>query len=306
MLFLYPLLLQAWKDVPFQPWLRGSLSGITPHEMRNLLSLRDRFRRGTFTHVVMHDRLEQRYEDKKADAVGELQKAGFKHELIVANVKGLERLIRRLDWKGARTVWTDYGLETTYSADDAERKARFVTDAAASELPRLVWDIGCNEGVHSRIAAEYAEHVVAMDADGAVVDRLYRKPDEGDRKILLLNVDIDPPPASAGAAASGSTCPSGAVRPDALPGADPPRLDRGTCRSRSPRLAAREHGLARFEWVAPEDPMAHRLLARKRPGDHPDYRTDWFERSLEERFDVVRSEVLAEGKRTLYLARSKA
>ena len=52
--------------------------------------------------------------------------------------------------------------------------------------------------------------------------------------------------------------------------------------------------------------MAHRLLARKRPGDHPDYRTDWFERSLEERFDVVRSEALAEGKRTLYLARSKA
>ncbi|MGZ4319053.1 MAG: methyltransferase, partial [Gaiellaceae bacterium] len=52
MLFLYPLLLRAWKDVPFQPWLRGSLNGITPQEMRNLLSLRDRFRRGTLTHVV--------------------------------------------------------------------------------------------------------------------------------------------------------------------------------------------------------------------------------------------------------------
>ena len=61
-----------------------------------------------------------------------------------------------------------------------------------------------------------------------------------------------------------------------------------------------------IEWVAPEDPMAHRLLARKGPGEHPDYRTDWFERCLAERFDVVRSEVLAEGKRTLYLARSKA
>ena len=68
MLFLYPLLLQAWKDVPFQPWLRGSLNGIAPQEMRNLLSLRDRFRRGTLTHVFLHARLEQRYEDKKADA----------------------------------------------------------------------------------------------------------------------------------------------------------------------------------------------------------------------------------------------
>ena len=309
MLFLYPLLLQAWKDVPFQPWLRGSLSGITPHEMRNLLSFRDRFRRGTLTHVVLHDRLEQRYEEKEADAKGELQKAGFKHELIVANVKGLERLIRRLDWKGARTVWTDYGLETTYSADDAERKARFVTDAAASELPNLVWDIGCNEGVHSRIAAEYAEHVVAMDADGAVVDRLYRKlKDEGDRKILPLNVDIvDPPPALGWSGSERQHLPRRG-RPDltlclalihhvSIAGNVPIVEFLDWLRANTGSLV--------IEWVAPEDPMAHRLLARKRPNDHPDYRSDWFESCLAERFDVIRSEALAEGKRTLYLARAK-
>ena len=35
-LVLYPLLLQAYKGVPFQPWLRGSLEGIEPAEMRAL------------------------------------------------------------------------------------------------------------------------------------------------------------------------------------------------------------------------------------------------------------------------------
>ena len=30
MLYLYPLLLQSVKGVPFQPWLRGSIDGITP------------------------------------------------------------------------------------------------------------------------------------------------------------------------------------------------------------------------------------------------------------------------------------
>ena len=29
MLYLYPLLLQSAKDVPFQPWLRGAIDGIT-------------------------------------------------------------------------------------------------------------------------------------------------------------------------------------------------------------------------------------------------------------------------------------
>src|SRR5438874_11396500 len=150
MLFLYPLLLQAWKDVPFQPWLRGSLEGITPHECRSLLSARDLIRRGALTHVVLHERLERRYEEKEADLKGELRKAGFKKELILANVRGLERLIGRLRWEPDRSTWSEYGPHTTYTAEDAERKARFVADAVADERPRLVWDLGGDGGPHPR------------------------------------------------------------------------------------------------------------------------------------------------------------
>lgn len=34
MLFLYPMMLQAYKDLPYHPWLRGSLDGIPPHDAR--------------------------------------------------------------------------------------------------------------------------------------------------------------------------------------------------------------------------------------------------------------------------------
>jgi hypothetical protein len=51
--------------------------------------------------------------------------------------------------------------------------------------------------------------------------------------------------------------------------------------------------------------MVARLLRRKREHDHPDYRRDRFERCLEERFDVARSEELAAGTRVLYLARPR-
>ena len=50
-LFLYPLLLQAYKGVAFQPWLRGSLEGISPEQFRSLMSARDLLRRGVLTHV---------------------------------------------------------------------------------------------------------------------------------------------------------------------------------------------------------------------------------------------------------------
>jgi hypothetical protein len=51
--------------------------------------------------------------------------------------------------------------------------------------------------------------------------------------------------------------------------------------------------------------MVALLLTRKRSTDHPDYRRDWFERCLAERFDVVESLELGSGARVLYRARPR-
>ena len=61
MLFLYPLLLQAYRGFEPQPLLRGRLDGITPEQCRRLLSRRDLLRRGVLTHVHLHAKLERRY-----------------------------------------------------------------------------------------------------------------------------------------------------------------------------------------------------------------------------------------------------
>ena len=76
MLYLYPLLLQAVKDVPFHPWMRGSIDGIRPAEMASLLSFRDRFRRGLFTNVFLHARLEKRYADRPQEVKDQVKRAG--------------------------------------------------------------------------------------------------------------------------------------------------------------------------------------------------------------------------------------
>ncbi len=60
-----------------------------------------------------------------------------------------------------------------------------------------------------------------------------------------------------------------------------------------------------IEFVSKEDPMVRRLL-RGRRDNYSDYEPDVFERVLNDRFDVVRSEPLASGTRTLYYAAAKA
>lgn len=309
MLFLYPLLLQAYADVPFQARLRGSLDGITPEECSNLLSGRRRYRKGVLTHVSLHSKLERRYAGSGGEVKKELKSAGFSKELIQANVKRLQKLIAGLEWNPPGSTWSGYELTTTYTGEDAERKAAFVAAAVASERPRRVWDLGCNEGRHARIAAETAETVVALDADALVLERLYRalKQEQGRNILPLVGNLVDPSPSLGWRGLERRTLDARGTPDLALAlalihhvviGGNVPVAEFLDW------LRSLECALV-IEFPTPDDPMVRRLLDRKRPGDHPDYERDFFERALRERFEIERSEELATGARVLYLARPR-
>src|SRR5206468_1954890 len=145
MLFLYPLMLQSYRGIAPQPWLRGSLEGIEPSEARALLP---RFRRGILSHVVLHDRLEARHADRAKDVRAELKASGFRKELIQANVRRMRKLVERLrPRRGRRSTWASYREVAPYTDADAERKERFVREAGHA---RLAWDLGANDGRFSR------------------------------------------------------------------------------------------------------------------------------------------------------------
>jgi SAM-dependent methyltransferase len=309
MLFLYPLLLQAYKDVPFQPWLRGSIDGITPQQCRNLMSLRDLFRRGVFAHVYLHSRLDRQRPQTAGDVKRELRAAGFKKELIVANVRRLAKLIRGLEWNPQPSTWSEYGATTSYSEGDAARKEEFVRSAVGSRRWNLVWDLGCNVGRFARLAAENARYVVALDADAAVVEQGYRAlKDEGNASILPLAVNVVDPSPGIGWRETERRTLTARGSPDlALCLALIHHLViRGNVPVRDfvAWLASLEAELI-IEFPTRDDPQVQRLLAAKREGMHADYERGWFERCLGEAFDVDRSETLASGNRVLYFARPK-
>src|SRR5439155_1630987 len=166
------------------------------------ISVRDRFRRDVLTHVVLHARLERRYAGRGGDVQREIRAAGFRGELIEANARKLRRLVERLDWTPEPSVWSMYDATTSYSEADAERKESFVRAAAGRRRWRLIWDLGCNDGRFTRIAAEHADYAVALDADAAVVEGFYRTlRSQGSTTILPLVADLaDPPPGLAGEA----------------------------------------------------------------------------------------------------------
>jgi hypothetical protein len=172
-LFLFPLLLQAYKGVAFHPWLRGSLEGMDAADCWRLMSAGDLRRPGVFSRVYLTSVMQRRYGGGQQDATRELQAAGFATELIARNVRKLKRLVEGLRWS-ASSHWVEYVTTNTYDEADEAAKVEFVSSVLAERPRTLVWDVGCNTGRFSRLAAAHAGHVVAMDADHAAVERLYR------------------------------------------------------------------------------------------------------------------------------------
>jgi hypothetical protein len=309
MLYLYPLLLLSAKDVAPHALLRGAIDGISPAQMRGMVSFRDRFRRGFYVNVFLHAKLERRHGDRGREVKEEVRKAGFKKELIVANVRRMRKLVARLEWSPPQGVWVAYGERNSYTDDDARRKGEFVREVCTSQPWQLTWDIGANNGRYSRIAAEGSDYVLAVDADQGPVELLYRTlRDEGDEKILTLTMNLADP--SPGLGWRG-------VERKALPDRGRPDLVLALALIHHVAIAANVPVREFISWLASletslviefptrEDPMVRKLLGPKREGLHPDYERGNFEHELSAAFDVERRERLESGTRLLYFARPK-
>lgn len=195
-MFLFPLLLQAYKGVDIQPMMRSSIDGVGVQTAARLFGLRDRFRKGVFSHVWLQAKLDRRYGATSKDVKTELKSAGFGKELILANVRKMQKLIAGLSWGGEGSEWGGYEEFHNYSESDHALKEQFIEESVRDSGAKTVWDIGANTGQFSRIAARHADTVLAMDIDHYAVERMYRKNnEEGAENILPLVQNVcDPSP----------------------------------------------------------------------------------------------------------------
>ncbi|MFG3715507.1 class I SAM-dependent methyltransferase [Micromonospora sp. NPDC047730] len=308
---LYPLLLGAHLGLDFQPWLRARVDGIEPDQMRRLFGGARRLLPGVLTHVHLHDAMQRRNaRASTADVRSQLRAAGYSRDLALATVRGIEKLVRRLEHRPAASHWVDYQRTCAYTADDRAAKERFVAEALAGPpRPRLVLDLGANDGRYARLAARQADYVVAVEQEPAVVDGLYRAlRGEGERRILPLVMDLaDPSPGGGWRGVERASFADRARADVVLALAVVHHLAIGRNVPLTEVLEwlvglAAPGGRIVVEFVHPEDPMARRLLANKPEGLFPSYRRAEFERLLGARCRIARRLDLPSGTRTLYAA----
>jgi SAM-dependent methyltransferase len=300
-MFLFPLLMQSYKDTDFQPFMRGSIDGIGVQAASALFGFRDRFRKGVLSHVWLQAKLDRRYGGSTANVRSDLKSAGFNRELILVNVRKMKKLVQRMEWEASGSEWGDYAEFHNYSERDHQLKEDFVREAVEIARPGTVWDIGCNTGQFSMVAAPLCRQVVAMDIDHVAVERLFNNPEMPANVLPLLQNVSDPSP-NWGWKNAERTDMQSRSKPDLVLCL---ALIHHVVITANIPLAEFIEWLARLtdnlviEYVSKKDEKVETLL-RNKDDKYRDYSKDSLLASLEHHFAIERRLDLNNGERTLF------
>ena len=319
MMFLYPLMLKAYLRVDFGPMLRAHIDGVDPAVADRLLSRPARWRKGVLSHVTLHAKMQARAAAAELDEAKRLtelaggapaasKKIRHSEAMVLGLISGLRATVEKMRSPDERTVWGDYDADHSYSDASLQKKKDFIKRNAGGGAYRRIWDIGCNTGVFSRLAAPFAERVVSIDGDAKAIDRLYqREKRDGAGKILPLVVDL------------GNASPNQGWR-----GAERKSLEKRGRPDLILCLALIHHiviaanipmsefidwlddlgGDLIIEFVTAGDAMAQMLL-RNKTDQYQDYTIAEFERLVAKRYQIADSEELKGGRRKIYFLRRR-
>ena len=103
-MMLYPLMLEAYKQVPFQPWLRSELEGIDPVIFSQMFRGLERLRRGVLSHVTAQAYLQRKFAASAHSVRKQIKSAGMTPQMIARNVHKLCGLVTSLQPPRASTT----------------------------------------------------------------------------------------------------------------------------------------------------------------------------------------------------------
>ena len=302
--FLAPLALMSYRDIRLNQLFRIYIDGVPLDLASSLLPSGTNFNFSLLSHIHLHARSQKHFADKQVKIEGhKISRLSF-----MGLIDNLESAIKKMDWKPGGTEWADYYEDTNYSTEAINHKKKIVADFLERTSPEIVWDIGANDGLFSRIASDKDILTISFDIDPAAVQKNYTHSVEKNEKYILpLLLDLTNP----------------------SPGIGWENTERTSLIQRGPAdtafaLALIHHlaisnnlpfaKIANFfsqvcksliiEFVPKDDSQVQRLLST-REDIFPDYTVQNFEIEFKKYFSIENTESIKGSKRIMYLMKNK-
>jgi len=188
--FLAPLALISYKDARFNNMLKNFLDGIPLDLASSILPVRTKFNLSLLMHIHFHAKQQVKYSDKQINT----KNLKMSKKSLLALIENLETTINKLTWHPKGTEWGDYYNFTNYTDDAFNYKKSLVEKFLAKTDTKILWDLGANIGVFSRIASKKGIKTIAFDIDPVAVEKNYLLSKENKETMILpLIMDLTNP-----------------------------------------------------------------------------------------------------------------
>ncbi len=300
--FINPLLLRSVAGIPYNTWYRGSLEGIPTEDLSKVLPWTSRLSWNVLTNVFMQARLQRTHDS--FDAIEKvkarkLPRIGFEQIL-----HSLQKWVAGLEPKSdGNTTWQDYASDNSYADDETIKKRRFVANFVNNVRPELILDVGCNTGDYSAVAlGNGAKLAIGFDFDHGALDFGFARTQRESLNFLPLHLDAANPSPMQGWSQRERQGFRERANGDAVLGL---ALIHHLAIARNLPLEEVIGWLIDMapqgviEFVPKHDPMVQRLL-QMREDLFDDYDKDSFEKHIQNRARIMKSETVSSSGRVLY------
>ncbi len=305
--FLAPLTLMSFTDLRLNNLAVTFIDGIPLDLTSRLLPVRTYFNFSLLSHIHIHSKVEAHFSDKILNKKYRTQK-----KMTALSMQGLiENLIKtvhKIKYNPEKRDWAGYYKSHNYQSGSFLHKKEIVTNFLEKTKPGLVYDLGANTGIFSRIASSMKIDVISFDMDPDVVELNHRESKKkNETGILPLVLDLCSPSPNIGWANN----------------------ERMTLAQRGPAdivmaLALIHHlalsnnlpfyKIAQFlcmiaksliiEFIPKDDSQAGRLLS-SREDIFFDYTQEYFEKVFKDYFHIKERVKIRGSKRVIYLMKKK-
>lgn len=193
--FVAPIALMSNKDIRLQQLLRIHIDGIPLDLASKLLPIKTLAMFSLISHIHFHSKSEKKYSSKKIN----VKKINMKRRSFEGLIENLLSGIKKSKLKLEDTEWGDYYDDTNYTDESFNEKQKIVKEFLNLSNPDVVWDLGSNTGIFSRIASETCSTVISFDIDPLAIEKnyIYLK-NKNVKNILPLLMDLANPSGNIG------------------------------------------------------------------------------------------------------------
>lgn len=192
--FLAPLLLMTYKDLRLNQLLKANIDGIPLDLACKLLPISTKFNPNIFLNIFFQAKCQKDCESKdinyKKSANISLDK------MLLINSK-LQDLVSSLNFPLKDSEWGEYYTFTNYNDVAFEAKKNIINSFLEKIQPKMLWDLGANNGLFTRLASNKGIESVAFDIDPIACEKNYnmiKRNNENHLLPLLFDLTNPSPP----------------------------------------------------------------------------------------------------------------